>query len=86
MQKIGPISNSGLPAMQTKVARRRIDIWKEVKLLDKVTYGYLNNWGSIQRGQQFPLTVQSMILIDSIKTSEEVPVRSVQQNASRNAF
>lgn len=81
-----PISNSGLPAMQTKVARRRIDIWKEVRLLDKVTYGYLNNWGSIQRGQQFPLTVQSMILIDSIKTSEEVPVRSVQQNASRNAF
>lgn len=72
--------------MQTKVARRRIDIWKEVKLLDKVTYGYLNNWGSIQRGQQHqpppplhPLTVQSMILIDSIKTSEEVPVGSMQQ-------
>lgn len=34
--------------MQTNVAQR-IDIWKEVKLLDKVTYGYLNNWGSMQR-------------------------------------
>lgn len=38
--------------MQTNVAQRIIDIWKEVKLLDKVTYGYLNNWGSIQRVQQ----------------------------------
>lgn len=40
--------------MQTKAAQRRIDIWKEVKLLDKVTYGYLNNWGSIERAQQSP--------------------------------
>lgn len=72
--------------MLTNVAQRRINIWKEIKLLDKVTYGYLNNWGSMRRDRSLPLTVQSMVLIDSLKTTEEVPARWVQQNASRNAF